>query len=156
TLHPWAIAKGGGLPQPPKDSPYYDPAYDPTDKTPDRFPTTGLIVKWDPNDGRFEDELGRDWSAPVRLTLPDKDVFTIGATTDPPWVVAGQTASGVGTTIFNMAVRPGTNEVYVTNTDARNHVRFEPVVRGHLTESRISIVSNGKVSETVQLNPHID
>jgi hypothetical protein len=54
-----------------------------------------------------------------------------------------------------MAVRPGTGEVFVTNTEARNHVRFEPRVRGHLAESRISIVSGGEV-EAVHLNPHVD
>jgi DNA-binding beta-propeller fold protein YncE len=154
TVHPWAVVLGGGLPQPPADSPYFDPAYDPTDATPDLFPTTGLIVKWDEADTRFEDELGRDWSSAVRLTLPDEDVFAIDATQNPPALLAAETSSGVGTTIFNMAVRPGTGEIYVTNTAARNHVRFEPAVRGHLAESRISIVSGGAV-ESVHLNPHI-
>jgi DNA-binding beta-propeller fold protein YncE len=155
TLNPWAVMLGGGLPQPPADSPYFDPAYDPTDQTPDLFRTTGLIVKWDAADARFEDELGRDWSWAVRLTLPDEDVFTIDATTDPPSLLGAETASGVGTTIFNMAVRPGTDEVFVTNTEARNAVRFQPKVRGHFAESRISIVA-GSAVHAVHLNPHID
>src|SRR5262245_13334577 len=46
SVAPWAVVQHGGLPEPPSDSPYYDPAYDPTDRTPDRFPTTGLIVKF--------------------------------------------------------------------------------------------------------------
>jgi len=155
TVHPWAVVKGGGLPQPPADSPYFDPAYDPADATPDLFPTTGLIVRWDESDLRFEDELGRDWSADVRLTLPDEDVFAIDATVDPPALIGAETASGVGTTIFNLAVRPGTGQVFVTNTAARNHERFEPVVRGHLAESRVSIVAGGEV-DAVHLNPHVD
>lgn len=155
TVHPWAVVKGGGLPQPPADSPYFDADYIPGDAIPDLFPTVGLIVKWDDVDARFEDELGRDWSPSVRLTLPDEDVFAIDATTDPPTILGGQTASGVGTTIFNMAVRPGTGAVYVTNTEARNDVRFEPKVRGHLAESRVSVVTGSHV-DAVHLNPHIN
>jgi len=155
TIHPWSVAKGGGVPQPPADSPFFDPDYDPVDYIADLFPTLGLVVKWDESDARFEDELGRDWSAAVRLSLPDEDVFAIDPTTDPPSVLAAETASGVGTTIFNMAVRPGTGQVFVTNTEARNHVRFEPRVRGHLAESRISIVTGGTVN-AVHLNPHVD
>jgi len=57
--------------------------------------------------------------------------------------------------LFNMAVRPTNGKLYVANTDARNEVRFEPMVRGHLAESRITVVS-GTVATAHHLNPHID
>src|SRR5436309_13085158 len=54
-----------------------------------------------------------------------------------------------------MAVRPTNGKLYVANTDARNDVRFEPIVRGHLAESRITVVS-GTLATPHHLNPHID
>ena len=44
-----------------------------------RAPETGLIVKHDPTTGRWNDPLGRDWSAAVQFDLPDEDVFAIDA-----------------------------------------------------------------------------
>src|SRR5262249_29394348 len=79
----------GGLPQPPPDSPYYDPDYDPTDDVPDLFPTTALIVRLDRASGQWLDEIDRDWGPVLRLSLPDKDIFTIDADATPPTVVPG-------------------------------------------------------------------
>jgi hypothetical protein len=53
----------GGLPPPDSDA-MGEPA-----------PETGLIVKFDPADSRWKDELGRNWSSAVQFDLPDKDVF---------------------------------------------------------------------------------
>lgn len=74
-------------------------------------------------------------------------------------------ARHVGTILFNMAIRPGgTGRVYVTNTDARNQVRFEPRisgdplgrgVQGHIAESRVTVV-DGTSPIARHLNPHID
>ena len=77
------------------------------------------------------------------FTLPDRDVFIIDATANPPALVASNnTVVGVGTVLFNMAVRPDNGKLYVSNLDARNSVRFEPLaaggVQGHITESRIT------------------
>jgi DNA-binding beta-propeller fold protein YncE len=141
----------GGLPQPPPDSPYY----------PDAFPQTGLIVKFDGGTDQWRDELGRDWGQFVRVALPDSDVFAIDADADPPAAIAAGATSGVGTVLFNMAVRPGDGSVFVTNTEARNQVRFTPLidadhgVSGHVTETRISVL-DGAGSRAVELNPHID
>jgi hypothetical protein len=41
----------------------------------------------------------------------------------------------VGTTLFALAVRPDNGKLYVATTEARNEVRFRPVVRGHLAEA---------------------
>src|SRR5438128_874198 len=113
-------------------------------------PDTGLIVKFDGS--RWRDEIVRDWSASVAFALPDEDVFMVNADSplSPPGFV-----TGVGTVLFNMAVRPTNGKVYVANTDAQNQVRFEPFVRGHLAESRITVI-NGITAVSHHLNPHID
>ncbi len=136
---------------------------------------TGLIVKQDRDggtSGRWLDELGRDWSALVKFNLPDKDVFTIDANAPIP-VEVDTPFVGVGTTLFNMAVHPTSGKIFVTNTDAQNHVRFEgpgdhvtanglkPVgepasVRGNLAQSRITILDPGTGAVSPRhLNKHI-
>ena len=135
-----------------------------TDHTGDAAPEVGLIVKF--NGSQWIDELGRDWSSQVKFNLPDYDVFAIDATANPPIQVAGTPGRfpSVGTTLFNMAVNPADGKVFVTNLEAFNEVRFEgpgtfaaTTVRGHLVESRISIID--PVAETVDirhLNKHIN
>ena len=145
-LSPQGFAMPGGLPPPSTDA-FGEPA-----------PETGLIVKYDTQSSKWLDELGRDWSPAVRFSLPDRDVFAIDATT-----LAQTTAwSGVGTTLFNMAVNPVSGEVYVSNTEARNEVRFEgpgvfgnSTVQGHLAEARVAILDGATVTSR-HLNKHID
>lgn len=138
-------------------------------------PETGLILKWDPNagpvdddptTGRFTDELGRDWNNGVRLRLPDKDVFAVDAQTLEEIAYHAT----VGTTLFNMVTNPQTGTLYVSNTDAQNHRRFEgagdfagQTVQGHLAESRITVINNpnhhqlnGDNVKPRHLNKHID
>ena len=54
--------------------------------------------------------------------------------------------TGVGTTNFDLAVAPATGTLYVANTDARNLVRFEPVLRGHAIDSRVTTITTGVVA----------
>ncbi|HET7506083.1 MAG TPA: hypothetical protein VFK02_33920 [Kofleriaceae bacterium] len=129
-----------------------------TDALGEKAPEVSLIVKFNNASGHWEDELHRNWDVAVRFQLPDTDVFSVNANT------LTQTASfaHVGTTLFNMATNPVTGELYVSNTDARNEVRFEGpgqfgghTVQGHLAESRITIISGSQVSPR-HLNKHID
>ena len=151
----------GGIPQPPLDSPYYDPSYDPNDDVPDRFPTTALIVKFDPASGQWLDEVDHDWGPALRLSLPDQDVFAIDANATPPALLPGDTATGVGTVIYNMAVRPGNGKLFVSNTEAINQVRFEPLidathgVQGRFVDNRVTVI-DGQQVRPVGLNPHAD
>jgi DNA-binding beta-propeller fold protein YncE len=122
-------------------------------------PGTGLIVKFDGRDWR--DASGAIFTSKVKFSLPDYDVFEIDASATFPLV--GKKVSAVGTTLFNMAVHPTTGKVYVSNTDAINHVRFEgpglnsSTVRGRVAESRISVVDvKAGTVDAVHLNPHID
>ena len=141
------VSAGQGLPPPPAGS------------TPNP-PPTGLIVKFNPATNHWEDVIGRDWTPQVPFALPDKDVFAIDATANPPVLLSsGGEITGVGTILFNMAVRPDNGKVYVSNLDSRNNVRFEPLsaggVQGHIAESRISIITGTTVTAR-HLNGHID
>ena len=128
-------------------------------------PETGLIVKYDPGSAQWRDQLGRNWNNAVRFDLPDQDVFAIDANANPP--VAGTAYASVGTILFNMAVNPASGKVYVTNTEAKNEVRFEgpgvfggSTVLGHLHEARISVIDPSQAPSSAvtlrHLNKHID
>jgi len=129
-------------------------------------PQTGLVVKWKQTaDGSWHwlDAYGSNFDAWVRIRLPDKDVFAIDANANPPRAVDAGVYAHVGTTLFNMAVNPVSGKVYVTNTEARNDVRFEghaagfSTVRGHIVDNRVTVIdpATGAVAPR-NLNPHIN
>jgi len=101
---------------------------------------------------------GTTFTNAVPFTLPDKDVFAIGANGTPP--VETASFSGVGTILFNMAVNPLSGVIYVSNTDANNLDRFEgfstPSLRGELHKSRITIVNPAGSVSPRHLNTQID
>ncbi|MEO0972291.1 MAG: hypothetical protein AAFX85_04290, partial [Pseudomonadota bacterium] len=122
----------------------------------------GLIVQSD-EQNRWFDGNGVEWTPDVRMTLPDYDVFVLDAVAETPQVI--DRISGVGTTLLNMVVSPSGGELFVSNLDARNIVRFEgpgefspTTVRGHFIENRISVVDldDGKAVLPRHLNKHID
>src|SRR5438876_100126 len=95
-------------------------------------------------------------------------MFAIDATAKPPAETGAFTS--VGTVHFNMAVNPVSGKVYVSNTEARNEVRFEgpgtfaatvpgapspTTVRGHLHEARITVLDGAAVLPR-HLNKHIN
>jgi YVTN family beta-propeller protein len=106
-----------------------------------------------PQEGIIVDARDPAWSHVVRYTMPDNDVVEINATT----LAIDRYFSGVGTVNFGLAIQPNTGNVYVANTNARNLVRFEPHVRGHIVDSRITRidVATGGVTP-FDLNPSID
>ncbi|MFQ5698730.1 MAG: hypothetical protein ACE5IL_10665 [Myxococcota bacterium] len=134
-------------------------------------PSSGIIVrKRDVGAGpQWVDAAGNDWSAFVPFDLPDQDVFRLDANASPATMASTATVfSGVGTILFDIAVGP-TGKVYVANTEAFNHVRFEgfgvhaaasgapspPSLRGHLHESHITVIDGASVLPR-HLNKHID
>lgn len=130
-------------------------------------PQTGLIVKF--NGEHWVDEDDKIWNSPVRFNLPDKDVFVIDANANTPVLVSGSQGffAGVGTILFNMIVNPKSGRVYVSNTEALNQNRFEghgeflktlnkQSVRGHLHESRITVLGGTLRVNPIHLNKHID
>lgn len=125
-------------------------------------PEVGLIVKFDGS--HWLDELSRIWDTQVGFTLPDQDVFAIDAAGNLPMQV--KAFPGVGTILFGIAVNPISGKLYVSNTEARNEVRFEgsrppgsvvSTAQGHQHESRITVIDPGTGVVTPRhLNKHID
>jgi DNA-binding beta-propeller fold protein YncE len=124
-------------------------------------PETGIIIQFNNASGNWEDALGRDWSPVIMFTLPDHDVFAVNANTLD--VAGADEYDHVGTILFNMAVNPMTGNVYVSNTEMPNVTMFEgpgnhggSTVQGHLSESRISVLSGTSTVAPRHLNKHID
>ncbi len=135
-----------------------------TDAAGNPQPRTGLIVRW--NGQHWQDNGDPDtatapgtWDNRVRFSLPDYDVFQIDAMATP--VVRKRRFSGVGTTLFNMAVNPVNGALYVSNQEARNEVRFEgpgtasTTVRGHFVEARVTVIDSAGNVKPRHLNKHI-
>ncbi len=156
------VRANGGLPPPVVPIPGGGGATIPVNYAFVPQPPTSLIVQFDGT--HWVDEAGRVWDSKVRFSLPDRDVFRIDAAATPPALLPGAAGfvSGVGTTLFNMAVNPASGKVYVSNTEARNLGRFEGpgifaghTVRGRLSESRITVIDGLDVHPR-HLNKHVD
>ena len=115
----------------------------------------GLIVQWDDASGQWIDEAGQDWSSCLPYRLGDHDLFIINAAS-----LAVSTVDHLGTTLFDISVKPDDGRVYVPNTNARNFIRFEHPfgVQGHPVDNQMSIVDlgNGNAVTILDLNTHID
>lgn len=102
-------------------------------------PDTGLIVS--------ADHPG----IPYRVL--DHDVAVIDVAT---WTVDSY-FSGAGTLLHHHAVHPVTGDVFVLNTEARNLIRFEPELRGHIADHRITrFPADGSDAEVFDLNQGFD
>jgi YVTN family beta-propeller protein len=89
----------------------------------------------------------------IQYAMPDNDVVEINVGT----VSITRYFSHVGTVNLGLAMRPGPNELYVANTDARNLVHFEPNVRSHVVDNRVSRIdlTSGAITH-FDLNSNID
>jgi DNA-binding beta-propeller fold protein YncE len=128
-----------------------------------QVPEQGLLVKHDGT--HWVDILGRNWDDYVKFHLPDKDVFVIDAMASPPQQLTDSAGyyQHVGTILFNMVVNPVNGKVYVSNSDALNDTRFEgpgifagESLRGHLHESRITVLGPASSVAPRHLNKHIN
>ncbi len=119
---------------------------DPTNPLLPRPPQVGLIV----------DAENPEWRHAHGLDVADHDVFEID-------VVHGRVLErfeGVGTTLFGMAERVADRSLWVANTDARNLVRYEPALRGHVVDNRVTRIDRSddpdRVVQPIDLNPGLD
>ena len=102
-------------------------------------PHTGLIVT--------------DDHAEIAFDVLDHDIAVVDAAT----LTLTRYVGDVGTNLFAPALRPGTSELWVTNTEALNHIRFEPVLRGHFVDNRVTKIDLATSTTTpIDLNPDID
>lgn len=121
----------------------------------DDVPKVGLIVRWDEGLQQWVDEDDQDWTHCLPFRLPDQDLFVIDAMS-----LAVTPVSGLGTSLFEVSPRPGSDLIYVPNTDARNFVRFEHElgVRGHIVDNYLSVIDSGSGFSLarIDLNAHIN
>ncbi len=61
---------------------------------------------------------------------------------------------GVGTTLTGLAVNPVTGDCAVSNMEARNTVRLEPQIKGHLVDHQIVFVTNTPVPAILPRDLH--
>ena len=94
------------------------------------------------------------WAAQIPFTLPDNDIAEI----DVASLTVTRNFRAVGTTNTGIAVNPLTGDLWVANTEARNLVAFEPVLKGHAIDSRITRITTGAspVVTPIDLNPGIN
>lgn len=73
----------------------------------------------------------------IKYTMPDNDVVEI----DVASLAISRYFSRVGTVNFALAIQPGSGDLFVANTDARNLTHFEPAVRGFFVTNRIARIN---------------
>ncbi len=105
-------------------------------------PQVGLIVSAD--DPRLS-------PAP---NLPDNDVAEIATAT----LSVTRYFHGTGTVNFFVATRPFSAELWIANTEALNLTRFEPNVKGHAADNRVTRVNTAGAGTVApfDLNPGVD
>jgi YVTN family beta-propeller protein len=126
---------------PPQCTPTFVPPINPLLPPP---PQVGLIV------------AASNTSYPSFLTyqMPDNDVAVISTGSSP---AVTRYYSGVGTINLGLAVNPSTGDIFVANTDARNLIFFEPNLRGHWVDNRITRIQVATDQVTpFPLNPNIN
>lgn len=142
TVIPFATVEAlGGSPAP-------DPPMNPSLAVP---PRVSLIVRH--NGSNWVDETGSAWDTAVPYTMPDNDVAVINTASN----TVVDYYHGVGTTLFNIAVAPNSGDIFVTNQEALNEIRFESILRARFAQNRLTRISSNDALVTPQhLNDHID
>ncbi len=114
-------------------------------------PKAAMIVRRQTSDNTWRDDNNCNWTSSVSWGMHDQDVAIINAST------LGITyAKGLMNANMALAVGPA-GRVTVVGTEATNHVRFEPRLRG--TFVRVKMASFDPAAPTsptiLDLNPHL-
>ncbi|MGH7680451.1 MAG: hypothetical protein ACRENN_00520, partial [Candidatus Eiseniibacteriota bacterium] len=136
--------QNGGGPAPPN----------PPRKLTSAAPNVGLIVQKVGNDWVDERPASqKTWNSVIPYDMPDRDISVLDANSG----ALLRTVSDVGTNLFNLAVAPGSGNLYVTNTEANNRTRFESNLKGRFLQNRISRIGLGGTTPSTiwHLNTHI-
>lgn len=89
----------------------------------------------------------------IPYTVLDHDIAEISVAT----LQVTRYLGGAGTLLFDLALRPGSSDLWVANTEARNLIRFEPTLRGHVADNRLTRFSlTSTVGTVLDLNPDVD
>jgi DNA-binding beta-propeller fold protein YncE len=129
----------------------------PSNKAPAQPPPTNPNLPPAPQVGLIVDASDPNYTAPktniIQYTMPANSVVEIDTAAN----AITRYFPRVGTVNLGIAVRPGVGDLYVANTEARNLVHFEPVVRSHVVDNRISKVTIGTGAVTAfDLNSNVN
>jgi YVTN family beta-propeller protein len=114
------------------------------------FPPMNTNLPAPPQVGRIVDATDPAWTNVIKFTMPDRDVVEVDVAT----MSVSRYFTRVGTVNFALAIQPGSGDVFVPNTDARNLTRFEPNLRGFFVTNRVSRINVGTGAAThFDLNP---
>lgn len=123
----------------------------PPDKAPAQPLPTNPNLPAPPQVSLIVDAADPAWAPSViKYTMPDNDVVELDTAT----LAITRYFTRAGTVNLGIAVRPGTGDLYLANTDARNLTPFEPNLRGAFVTNQISRINgtNGAVTR-FDLNP---
>jgi len=73
----------------------------------------------------------------ITHTVLDHDVAEINTST----LAVTRYLGGIGTHPFDLTIRPGSNELWIANSESLNLIRYEPNLRGQFSRHRLSRVS---------------
>ncbi|HET6202416.1 MAG TPA: hypothetical protein VFI25_06405 [Planctomycetota bacterium] len=123
-------------------------------QSPPQPPPTNPALPSPPQVARIVSATDPAWDPILPHTLPDYDVVEIDANAGT--ILANY--AGVGTINLGIAPRPVTGDLWVANTEARNLVFFEPVLRGHAVDNRVTRIVPGPSPAVTpfDLNPAVD
>jgi len=115
---------------------------------------TNLSLPPAPAQGIIVDSEDPTWKTKLNVKLPDYDVVEIDTAT----LKVRKNYSAVGTILFNLTLRPGTSELWVANTESQNKLRFEPRIKAHAIDSRVTRIVMGTTPTItpIDLNPGIN
>ena len=123
----------------------------PEDIAPPPPPPVNPVLPPAPQQGILVKATDPAWSRYIKWTMPDNDVVAINTST----LAITKYFSGVGTINLGLAVQPSTGNLFVTNTDALNLVRFETNVNGHFANNRLSKITPSGTVTAYDLNPTV-
>ncbi len=119
--------------QSPSDYEFYNAA-DPATVPP---PVARIVLDTDPNYPSSQDV--------AHPTLPfdtlDNDILAYDVNDPASGVGLSMSFKNVGTLLNSLVIHSPSGRLLVTNTDARNIIRFEPELRGHLVNHQLTIVN---------------
>jgi YVTN family beta-propeller protein len=123
-----------------------------TPGVPNQPPPTNGALPAPPHVGLIVDAADPAWAGVIQYTMPDNDAVEISTATN----TVTRYFPRIGTHNAGIAVRPGTGDLFVANSDSRNLVHFEPGVRGHTVDNRVAKIDivSGAVTN-FDLNPGI-
>jgi len=113
-------------------------------------PKVGLLAQF--SGGHWRDISGKLWDSKIPYTVPLVELVRLDAATRTIAEIRGDLA----TVMMGTAVSPATGACAVTGTYGELELRFEPNVRGHVTETRVAIVPPSAARTLVGLNPQIN